>query len=117
MQIVVPFVTDKPWPFKRNTILFLYQRSDAPREITCIYVFFPNTSTSHRLDVEPFRVRLEEAIADFVRYQILAFIPDGKKHDDLASYFSEIPTFSDVFPLGVYTGWVTIEVSSPEVSP
>lgn len=117
MQIVVPFVTDKPWPFKRNTILFLYQISDAPREIKCIYVHFPTTSTSHRLDIVPFHVRLEEAIADFVRCQILAFIPDSKNHDDLASYFSEIPTFSDVFPLVTCTGWVTIEVSPPEVSP
>lgn len=116
MHIVVPYITEKPWPFKRNTILFLYQKSTEARSYKYTYVSFPNTSTSHTLQIDPFLVRLQQAIEDFVRYQILAFVPDDKNHDDLARYFSETPTFSDVYPLAVCTGWITIEVSSPEVS-
>lgn len=105
MQIVVPYISEKPWMFDGNTILFHYQILTHDEAI----VYFPTTIGSNiLLSVSP--DILETVIVDYVETYFRRFFGDEKCRDELQKLFLKAPLF-EIHHVGtLYTGVVTIQV-------
>lgn len=88
MLVVVPYNSEKPWPFKECDILFHYQVLSFDE----VVVYFPSTRGSNILKSVPFSI-LEVAVAEYVQSQILAFVGDEEVQDVLWIFFADAPVF------------------------
>jgi hypothetical protein len=105
MLVVVPYNSEKPWPFKECNILFHYQVLSFD-EVT---VYFPSTRGSNILKNVPSSI-LEDAIREYVQTHILAFVDNVGEQDVLRIFFVDAPVFDILYTGALHTGKVTIDV-------
>lgn len=105
MKVVVPYNTNKSWPFFSPEIHFLYQESGE----NLVTVYFPTTRGRNIIYHVPVTT-LRDSILQYVQEHILKYVEDGNYQDELKGFFVETPIFEVLHPGVVTLGTVVINV-------